>query len=86
MRKASVARVDLDRHPPQLQWLIDPRMARHLRQRAKEFAAEDFAKVIALFAQRPKFQFRPGAPRLHFQVNALGIDARRYPQHVRARS
>jgi phosphohistidine phosphatase len=28
MRKGSVARVDLDRHPPQLQWLIDPRMAR----------------------------------------------------------
>ena len=28
MRKASVARVDLDRHPPQLQWLIDPRTAR----------------------------------------------------------
>jgi phosphohistidine phosphatase len=30
MRKAAVARVDLDRHPPQLQWLIDPRMARTL--------------------------------------------------------
>jgi phosphohistidine phosphatase len=30
MRKASVARVDLDRHPPQLQWLIDPRMARQI--------------------------------------------------------
>jgi len=28
MRKGSVARVDLDRHPPQLQWLIDPRIAR----------------------------------------------------------
>jgi phosphohistidine phosphatase len=28
MRKGSIARVDLDRHPPQLQWLIDPRMAR----------------------------------------------------------
>jgi phosphohistidine phosphatase len=28
MRKASVARIDLDRHPPQLQWLVDPRMAR----------------------------------------------------------
>jgi phosphohistidine phosphatase len=28
VRKASVARIDLDRHPPQLQWLIDPRMAR----------------------------------------------------------
>jgi phosphohistidine phosphatase len=28
MRKGSVARIDLDRHPPQLQWLIDPRMAR----------------------------------------------------------
>jgi phosphohistidine phosphatase len=28
MRKGAVARVDLDRHPPQLQWIIDPRMAR----------------------------------------------------------
>src|ERR1700756_5924429 len=28
MRKASVARIDLDRHPPQVQWLIDPRTAR----------------------------------------------------------
>jgi phosphohistidine phosphatase len=30
MRKASIARVDLDRHPPRLQWLIDPRSARAL--------------------------------------------------------
>jgi phosphohistidine phosphatase len=30
MRKASIARVDLDRHPPQLQWLIDPRMVRSI--------------------------------------------------------
>ena len=28
MRKGSIARVDMDRHPPLLQWLIDPRMAR----------------------------------------------------------
>ena len=28
MRKAAVARVDLDRHPPQLQWVIDPRTVR----------------------------------------------------------
>jgi phosphohistidine phosphatase len=28
MRKASIARVDLDHHPPRLQWLIDPRSAR----------------------------------------------------------
>jgi phosphohistidine phosphatase len=28
MRKASVARVDMDRHPPLLRWLIDPRSAR----------------------------------------------------------
>jgi phosphohistidine phosphatase len=28
MRKGSVARIDMDRHPPLLQWLIDPRMAR----------------------------------------------------------
>jgi phosphohistidine phosphatase len=30
MRKGSVARIDLDRHPPLLQWLIDPRTARAL--------------------------------------------------------
>jgi phosphohistidine phosphatase len=30
MRKGSVARIDLVRHPPLLQWLIDPRMARAL--------------------------------------------------------
>lgn len=30
VRKGSVARIDLDRHPPQLQWLIDPRMARSI--------------------------------------------------------
>ena len=30
MRKAAVAKVDLDRHPPQLQWLIDPRTARSI--------------------------------------------------------
>jgi phosphohistidine phosphatase len=28
MRKGSIARIDLDRHPHLLQWLIDPRMAR----------------------------------------------------------
>jgi phosphohistidine phosphatase len=28
MRKGSVARVDMDHHPPLLQWLIDPRSAR----------------------------------------------------------
>jgi phosphohistidine phosphatase len=28
MRKGSIARVDLERHPPQLQWLIDPRSVR----------------------------------------------------------
>ncbi len=28
MRKASIARVDLERHPPQLQWLLDPRSVR----------------------------------------------------------
>jgi phosphohistidine phosphatase len=30
MRKASIARVDLDRHPPILRWLIDPRMTRQI--------------------------------------------------------
>lgn len=28
MRKGAVARLDMDKHPPLLQWLIDPRMAR----------------------------------------------------------
>ena len=30
MRKGSIARVDLDHHPPRLQWLIDPRSARSI--------------------------------------------------------
>ena len=30
MRKASIARIDMERHPPRLQWLIDPRSARAL--------------------------------------------------------
>ena len=30
MRKGSVARIDLDRHPPQVQWLIDPRSVRSI--------------------------------------------------------
>lgn len=30
MRKGSIARVDMDRHPPLLRWLIDPRMARSI--------------------------------------------------------
>jgi phosphohistidine phosphatase len=28
MRKGSIARIDMHRHPPRLQWLIDPRVAR----------------------------------------------------------
>jgi phosphohistidine phosphatase len=28
LRKGSIARIDLDRHPPLLQWLIDPRTVR----------------------------------------------------------
>jgi phosphohistidine phosphatase len=30
LRKGAIARIDLDRHPAQLQWLIDPRLARNL--------------------------------------------------------
>lgn len=30
MRKGSIARINMDRHPPMLQWLIDPRMARSI--------------------------------------------------------
>ena len=28
MRKGSIARVDMEQHPPRLQWLLDPRSAR----------------------------------------------------------
>jgi phosphohistidine phosphatase len=28
MRKGSIARIDMSKHPPLLQWLVDPRMAR----------------------------------------------------------
>jgi phosphohistidine phosphatase len=28
LRKGSIARVDMERHPPRLQWLLDPRTAR----------------------------------------------------------
>jgi phosphohistidine phosphatase len=34
MRKGSIARVDMDKHPPLLRWLIDPRMARSIYQSA----------------------------------------------------
>ena len=30
LRKGAIARVDMDRHPAQLNWLIDPRMARNI--------------------------------------------------------
>lgn len=30
MRKCSVARIDMSKHPPLLQWLVDPRMARSI--------------------------------------------------------
>ena len=30
MRKGSVARIDMDKHPPLLQWLVDPRMTRSI--------------------------------------------------------
>ncbi|HUX45149.1 MAG TPA: phosphohistidine phosphatase SixA [Terracidiphilus sp.] len=30
MRKGSVARIDMDKHPPLLQWLVEPRMARNI--------------------------------------------------------
>jgi phosphohistidine phosphatase len=30
MRKGAVARINLDRHPPLMHWLIDPRMARSI--------------------------------------------------------
>jgi phosphohistidine phosphatase len=36
MRKGSIARVDLDCHPPRLQWLIDPRSARAIYASAQK--------------------------------------------------
>jgi phosphohistidine phosphatase len=33
MRKGSVARIDMEHHPPRLQWLIDPRTVRNLYAR-----------------------------------------------------
>jgi len=30
LRKAAIARVDMERHPPQLQWMLDPRTVRAL--------------------------------------------------------
>jgi phosphohistidine phosphatase len=30
MRKGSIARVDMDHHPPRLQWLLDPRTVRQI--------------------------------------------------------
>lgn len=30
LRKGAIARVDLERHPPQLQWLLDPRIVRSI--------------------------------------------------------
>ena len=30
LRKGSIARVDMEHHPPRLQWLLDPRSARQL--------------------------------------------------------
>jgi phosphohistidine phosphatase len=36
MRKGSIARVDLDRHPPLLRWLIDPRSARSIYARVQK--------------------------------------------------
>lgn len=30
MRKGSVVRIDMSKHPPLLQWLVDPRMARSI--------------------------------------------------------
>ena len=30
LRKGAIARIDLERHPPQVQWLLDPRTARSI--------------------------------------------------------
>ena len=55
MRKGSIARVDLDRHPPLLRWLIDPRMARSIylsvakSSRPKSRPAKPGAAASAVF-------------------------------------
>ena len=65
MRKGSIARIDLDRHPPLLQWLIDPRTARAIYASvAKELPPKDLAEVVRLLAQRPQLQLRARPPRL----------------------
>ena len=47
--------------------------SQHLRQRRKKLPPENLAEVVRLFAQRPQFQLRTGASRLHLKINALGI-------------
>ncbi len=85
MRKASIARVDMNHHPPRLQLLMDPRSARTtLRQRDEEFAAEDLAEVAGFLAQRPELKLRAGAPRTQLQVDALGVELSL--RHVQRRS
>ena len=52
LRKGSIARVDMDHHPPRLQWLLDPRSCRFIYESVgKELAPEDLAEVIRLLAQ-----------------------------------
>ena len=83
MRKGSVARIDMERHPPLLQWLIDPRMARWIYASVgKSSRPKTSRKVIGLLAQRPQLQFRPSTTLPYFQVNPLGINLRCHTQHV----
>ena len=46
MRKGSIARVDMERHPPRLQWLLDPRTARINYASATKSSAEAILKTI----------------------------------------
>ena len=69
MRKGSIARIDMERHPPRLQWLLDPRTAQDdARERDEKLAPEDFAEVAGFLAQRPQFQLSASAPRAQFQA------------------
>ena len=86
MRKGSIACVR-HRQPPAAAAMAyrSAHGTRHLRERDKELAAEDLAKVASLAAQRPHFQLRACTPRLHFQVNPLRINPRSHAQHVAER-
>ncbi len=57
LRKGAIARIDMSRHPSQLQWLIDPRLARVIYTSVtKSSRPKTSQKVSCFFAQRPKLE------------------------------